>query len=136
MKKHSRVFFACLLIVAAFSYLITAGLKEGTMYYLEVSEFRERMDSVAGEKVRINGAVIADTIHYDTTRGILTFTLKDAEGPQRLNVTYRGAPPDLVDREGVTVVAEGIYKPEKKMFYSSNLLIKCPSKYEKEGDSA
>lgn len=136
MKKHSKAIFAGLLIVAAFSYLITMGLKEGSMYYLEVSEFTERVDSIADEKVRINGSVIADTIHYDTTKGILSFTLKDIEGPQKLEVIYRGAPPDLVAQEGVTIVAEGTYNPARKLFVSSNLLVKCPSKYEKKGDSA
>jgi len=136
MKKYSKAIFAGLLIVAAFSYLITIGLKEGGMYYLEVSEFAERMETVVGEKVRVNGAVLTDSIHYDTAKRELTFTLKDAEGPEKLNVIYHGAPPDLVDREGVTIVAEGIYSPEKKLFVSSNLLIKCPSKYEKQGDSA
>jgi cytochrome c-type biogenesis protein CcmE len=136
MKKHSKAIFAGLLIVAAFSYLITIGLKEGSMYYLEVSEFTERMDSVVGEKVRVNGAVVADSIHYDTAKREFTFTLKDAEGPQKLDVIYHGAPPDLVDQEGVTIVAEGKYNPEKKLFISSNLLVKCPSKYEKKGDSA
>jgi hypothetical protein len=33
-------------------------------------------------------------------------------------------------------VAEGIYNPARKLFVSSNLLVKCPSKYEKKGDSA
>jgi cytochrome c-type biogenesis protein CcmE len=136
MKKHSKVIFAVLLIVAAFSYLITVGLKEGSMYYLEVSEFTEKIDSVAGEKIRVNGAVIPDSINYDTSKGELSFTLKDTEGPQKLNVIYRGAPPDLVDREGVTIVAEGIYNSSMKLFYSTNLLVKCPSKYEKKGDSA
>ena len=136
MKKHSKAIFAGLLIVAAFFYLITIGLREGSMYYLEVSEFTERMDSVAGEKIRVNGTVLLDTIHYDTNKGELTFTLKDTDGPQKLNVIYRGAPPDLVDREGVTIVAEGIYRPAQKLFFSSNLLVKCPSKYEKKGDSA
>ena len=136
MKKHSITIFAGLLIIVAFTYLITIGLKEGSMYYLEVSEFAERMDTVAGEKIRINGAVVADSIHYDIATREMTFTLKDAEGPQKLDVIYHGAPPDLVDREGVTIVAEGIYSPEKKLFISSNLLVKCPSKYEKKGDSA
>ncbi len=136
MKKHSTAIFAGLLIVAAFSYLITIGLREGSMYYLEVSEFVERMETIVGEKVRVNGAVVTDSIHYDTAKRELTFTLKDAEGPQKLDVIYHGAPPDLVDRDGVTIVAEGIYSPEKKLFVSSNLLVKCPSKYEKKGDSA
>jgi cytochrome c-type biogenesis protein CcmE len=136
MKKHSITIFAVLLIVAAFSYLITIGIREGSMYYLEVSEFVERMDTVAGEKVRVNGAVVTDSIHYDVAKREFTFTLKDAEGPQKLDVIYHGAPPDLVDRDGVTIVAEGIYSPERKLFVSSNLLVKCPSKYEKKGDSA
>ena len=136
MKKHSKAIFAGLLIVAAFSYLITIGLREGSMYYLEVSEFAERMETIVGDKVRVNGAVVIDSIHYDTAKRELTFILKDAEGPQKLNVIYHGVPPDLVDREGVTIVAEGVYSPEKKLFVSSNLLVKCPSKYEKKGDSA
>ena len=136
MKKHAKTIFAGLLIIVAFTYLITIGLKEGSMYYLEVSEFAERMDTVVGEKIRINGAVVADSIHYDIATREMTFTLKDTEGPQKLDVIYHGAPPDLVDQEGVTIVAEGIYSPEKKLFVSSNLLVKCPSKYEKKGDSA
>ena len=136
MKKHAKTIFAGLLIIVAFTYLITIGLKEGSMYYLEVSEFAERMDTVVGEKIRINGAVVADSIHYDIATREMTFTLKDTEGPQKLDVIYHGAPPDLVDHEGVTIVAEGIYSPEKKLFVSSNLLVKCPSKYEKKGDSA
>jgi cytochrome c-type biogenesis protein CcmE len=136
MKKHSKLIFAGLLIVAAFSYLMSIGLKEGSMYYLEVSEFAERMETIVGEKVRVNGAVVADSIHYDTAKREMTFILKDTEGPQKLNVIYHGAPPDLVDRDGVTIVAEGKYSPEKKLFVSSNLLVKCPSKYEKKGDNA
>lgn len=135
MQKHSIKIFAGLLIIGAFAYLITTGLKEGGMYYLEVSEFTERINTVAGEKIRVNGAVVTDSIHYDTAKREFTFTLKDAEGPQKLNVIYHGAPPDLVDQEGVTIVAEGIYDPDRKLFVSSNLLVKCPSKYEKKGDS-
>lgn len=134
-KPHAIAIFAGLLIVASFSYLINIGLKEGSMYYLEVSEFTKRMDAVAGEKIRINGAVVADTIHYDMTKGELTFTMKDTAGPQKLNVIYRGSPPDLVDRDGVTIVAEGTYNPAAKLFFSSNLLVKCPSKYEKQDGS-
>jgi cytochrome c-type biogenesis protein CcmE len=132
MKKHAKILVVMLVVGAAFSYLMVVGLREGSMYYLEVAEFTRKSEAMAREKIRINGAVVMDSIHYNTSKREMTFTLKDAEGPEEIQVIYHGAPPDLIDSEGVTIVAEGRYNVQDRIFVSDNLLVKCPSKYEKE----
>ncbi len=120
--------------MSSFVYLFFLGMKEGTMFYLEVSEFVQQIDKIGDRKVRINGAVIKGTLNFDPETHKLVFTLKDTKGPEILRVVYRGAPPDLMEEEGVTLVAEGSYDKRQKVFVSKKLLVKCPSKYEKKDD--
>lgn len=120
--------------MSSFVYLFFLGMKEGTMFYLEVSEFVQQIDKIGDRKVRINGAVIKGTLNFDPETHKLVFTLKDTKGPEILHVVYRGAPPDLMEEEGVTLVAEGSYDKRQNVFVSKKLLVKCPSKYEKKDD--
>lgn len=134
MKGRIKVFIVMALMGVAFAYLIGLGLKEGSMFYFEVAEYTQKLPTLGDEKVRVNGAVVANTISYDMESKVLSFVMKDTKGPERINVIYEGVPPDLVQEEGVTVVAEGRYSVEKDAFLSSRLLVKCPSKYEKDKD--
>jgi cytochrome c-type biogenesis protein CcmE len=135
MKRRTKVILVSLMMLGAFAYLISLGIKEGSMFYFEVSEYTEKLPSIASEHVRVNGEVVWDTVEYNAKLRRLTFTLKDTKGPERLQIEYIGTPPDLVEQEGVTVVAEGSYRSTDNVFVSSKLLIKCPSKYEKKEDS-
>jgi cytochrome c-type biogenesis protein CcmE len=132
MRKKTKVVVIFIFLVASFTYLVILGMKEGTMYYLEVSEFVKQAEQIGDRKVRVNGTVIKDTLNFDPKTFMLVFTLKDTKGSHRLNVIYKGAPPDLMDKEGVTLVAEGSYDRKQKIFVSKKLLVKCPSKYEKK----
>jgi cytochrome c-type biogenesis protein CcmE len=136
MRGKSKIIVISILLIASFSYLIFLGMKEGTMYYLEVSEFVEQAEQLGERKVRVNGEIVKDTLNFDSKTIMLVFTLKDTKGPQILNVVYRGAPPDLIEEEGVTLVAEGSYDRKRNIFVSKKLLVKCPSKYEKKEDNA
>lgn len=136
MKKSAKITLVSLLMVGAFVYLMVLGIKEGSMYYLEVSEFTVKMEELGNTKVRINGEVLKGSNSYNTETHIFSFTLKDTENPEIVKVEYKGAPPDLVDEKGITIVAEGRYDKRRGIFVSDKLLVKCPSKYEKEGGSA
>lgn len=135
MKNKPKVIIISILLVASFAYLVFLGMKEGTMYYLEVSEFVQQVDQIGDRKVRVNGAVVKDTLNYNPEALRLLFTLRDTKGSQRLKVVYNGAPPDLIEEEGVTLVAEGSYDKKQNVFVSRKLLVKCPSKYEKKEGS-
>lgn len=135
MRGRSRtVIFAILLIIASFIYLVFLGMKEGSMYYLEVSELFSRLDDLGETKVRVNGEIVPGSVSYTPATMKLIFSLKDIKGSQQLNVVYKGTPPDLLEEEGVTLVAEGSYNRKKGVFEAKKLLVKCPSKYEKEKD--
>jgi cytochrome c-type biogenesis protein CcmE len=136
MKSKTKVIIISLVLVASFAYLVVLGMKEGTMFYLEVSEFVRQADQLGNKKVRVNGAIVKDSLSFDAESLKLVFTMKDTKGSQRLNVLYRGAPPDLIEEDGVTLVAEGSYDKTQNVFVSKKLLVKCPSKYEKKGESA
>ncbi len=136
MRNRVKIGAVTLIMVAAFGYLILVGHQEGTMYYFEVSEFTARAASLGSEKVRVNGEVIRRSVNYDTNSQTLTFQIKDIDGPEVLEVVYKGSPPDLLQEEGVSVVAEGRYRPEDGTFVSDKLLVKCPSKYEKKEGEA
>ena len=136
MNRKTKVIVISILLVASFVYLVFLGMKEGTMFYLEVSEFVEQAEQIGDRKVRINGAIVKDSLNFDPKDLKLVFKLKDTKGPELINVVYRGAPPDLIEEDGVTLVAEGSYDKKQNIFVSKKLLVKCPSKYEKKGESA
>lgn len=136
MTSRSKITIVTIIMLSLFGYLMFIGLKEGSMYYLEVAEFTAKADSLGNEKVRVNGEIVPNSVKYDLETQTLTFTMKDTKGPERLNVMYRGVPPDLLEDEGVTVVAEGRYVALSNTFASDKLLVKCPSKYEKKEPKA
>jgi cytochrome c-type biogenesis protein CcmE len=135
MKGRPKAVIITLFIIAtSFTYLVFLGMKEGSMYYLEVSEFFDMLDEIGQGKVRVNGEVVEDSVNYNPETLKLTFSLKDkdVEDSPRLNVVYKGSPPDMLEQEGVTLVAEGFYNKNKGVFEAKKLLVKCPSKYEKK----
>jgi cytochrome c-type biogenesis protein CcmE len=132
MKGKAKVIVISLIVVASFLYLVLIGMREGTMYYFEIAEFVGKVDELGKKKVRVNGEIVAKSLDFDSKSLVLAFTLKDTKGPEVLNVQYKGTPPDLIEQEGVTLVAEGSYNGKEKVFVAKQLLIKCPSKYEKK----
>jgi cytochrome c-type biogenesis protein CcmE len=133
VKGKAKVIIASVLIMGAFSYLVLIGMKEGSMYYLEVGEFIDKADELGERKVRINGEVVNGSLDFNSQSLLFAFSLRDTKRSDVLNVIYKGTPPDLIEEKGVTLVAEGSYDKMKKIFVAKKLLVKCPSKYEREG---
>jgi cytochrome c-type biogenesis protein CcmE len=115
VKGKAKVIIISLVVIASFLYLVLIGMKEGTMYYFEVAEFIGKIDELGQKKVRVNGEIVAESLNFDSRSLVLAFTLKDIKGPQVLTVRYKGSPPDLIEQEGVTLVAEGSYNRKEKV---------------------
>jgi cytochrome c-type biogenesis protein CcmE len=140
-----------LLIVAAIIYLIVSSTQANAQYFVTVNELRAKGTQAVGQELRISGAVIGSTISYDPKTLTLKFTIANVPGTQKevdaqgglakvlhdavsdplrshLDVVYNGAKPDLLKDEAQAILtgkigAEGI-------FYASELLLKCPTKYQ------
>jgi len=114
------------IIVAVVVYLIVSSLGGSTAYYLTVAELRAKGPAAVGQKVRVSGVVDGATIQYDQQNLILRFDIVDNSG--RLPVVYHGPRPDMFQDQAEAVV-EGKLNADG-VFEASNLLLKCPSKYE------
>jgi len=140
-----------LLILAAIVYLIVSSTQASAQYFLTVEELHQKGASVGGRELRISGAVIGDSIHYDAQSLTLTFTVAHVPGdnqdieaqgglaavlhdavmdPNRpkLEVVYTGVKPDLLRNEAQAIMTGRMGEDGK--FHAEELLLKCPTKYE------
>ncbi|MEE8424155.1 MAG: cytochrome c maturation protein CcmE [Thermodesulfobacteriota bacterium] len=130
MNRQIKIGVAMVVVLSALAYLIYVGIQTGSMYFLSVSEFTAQRLQLGDENVRINGNVVPGSVKFNTKNLDLSFTLQDEATKETLNVKYRGPKPDLIEQAGISLVAEGAYDSQEKVFAAHNLLVKCPSKYE------
>ena len=140
-----------LLILAAVVYLIASSTQASAQYFMTVDELNAKKDSIVDKNIRISGAVVGDTIGYDSSTLTLKFIVAHVSGDNseiekegglavvlhqavidptrsKLQVVYVGVKPDLMRNEAQAIMtghlgADGI-------FYADELLLKCPTKYE------
>lgn len=140
-----------ILIASAVIYLIVSSTQASAQYFLTVDELVSKGKSVQGKDVRISGAVIGDSVKYDPQTLNLTFSIAHIPGDnkeiealgglsevlhaavndlnrQRIVVLYNGPKPDLLRDEAQAILTGKM--GEDGVFYATELLLKCPTKYE------
>jgi len=140
-----------LLIIAAVVYLIFSSTKASAQYFVTVDELAAKQSSIAGKSLRVSGAVVGDSIQYDSKTLKLSFVVAqvpgdnkeiDAQGGlaavlkaavadpnrRRLQVVYTGVKPDLLRNEAQAIMTGKL--GSDGIFYADELLLKCPTKYE------
>jgi cytochrome c-type biogenesis protein CcmE len=125
--NQRRFIVGAVLIAAAVSYLVYAGIRTTSMYYFEMDEFLARREAHRGESLRVKGWVRQGSMRWDPRTNRLDFELarKDDTGP--VAVSYQGILPDMFG-EGREVVVEGRY--QDGALAARQILTSCPSKYE------
>jgi cytochrome c-type biogenesis protein CcmE len=96
--------------------------------YIPVADLSANQARYAGKSLQIIGAVKPGSMNR-TDDGSISFTLIDNGGS--VKVTYRGVPPQNLEQEGNQIVVLGTMGSDGKI-ESTQLLVKCPSKYEGE----
>ena len=89
--------------------------------------FKEAM-AAKGRDVQVIGKLVKGTTVYEEGSGIHRFTLIDQEGTQMVVETGENLPANF--EHSTSVVAMGTYADG--LFKAKNILVKCPSKYEKK----
>jgi cytochrome c-type biogenesis protein CcmE len=139
------------LIIAAVVYLIISSTKANAQYFMTIEEVNNRGDEILGRDIRVSGAVIGDTIVYDSANlqlefvvahipgdnkeleaqgglvAVLAQAVKDPNLP-RMKVVYNGVMPDLLRNEAQAIMTGQI--DADGVFHAEELLLKCPTKYE------
>lgn len=124
MKKRLIGVSGAIVIVVV---LVLAFVGSGTAAKtVSVAEAAEMPGS--GQKVQVSGNVVPDS--YDTENGILTFSIYDPEGDAgtHLAVAYDGAAASTFGND-VTAICTGKIRDDG-VLAASELVTKCPSKYE------
>lgn len=124
MKK--RYFIGGGILLAAIAYLLYVSFGNAVSYYVTVSEFYDRETELRDINVRVAGKILESPIDWDAEGLDLRFTI--TEGGKNMPVIYHGAQPSGF-RAGSNILVEGKYDSDG-VFRASQLILKCPSKYE------
>ena len=139
------------LILAAVVYLIVSSTQANAEYFMTIDELKAQSQGVIGKNLRISGAVVGDTIHYDPQTLTLRFEVANVTGDNnvveaqgglaavlhaavidpnrsRIEVVYTGPKPDLLKNEAQAIMTGHI--GQDGIFYADELLLKCPTKYQ------
>ena len=140
-----------LLIIAAIIYLIVSSTQANAQYFLTVRELNDKGSAIQGQQVRISGAVMGDSIKYDSQNLVLTFEVANVPGDNKeidkqgglaavlhkavidpnaahLKVVYKGVKPDLLRNEAQAIMTGHV--DQDGNFQAEELLLKCPTKYQ------
>lgn len=152
-KKNTKLILGIVIIIAAVVYLIVSSTLSQSQYFLTVEELQSNQAEYVGKNVRMSGVVLGDTIAYDPQTLELTFQVAQIPGDHRvieqmggmsvvlaqaaqdptlpkMTIHYVGPRPDLLKDEAQAIITGSL--DENGVFQASELLLKCPSKYQSE----
>ena len=153
MAGKGKFLFAGLLIVVAVTYLIVSSTGSTAHYFVTIEELGGMGTEAIGRNITVSGAVLGDTIVYDSSAPQVTFTVVQVPGdPQeveragglaavlhdavndphapRLDIVYDDVKPDLLQHEAQAIVRGQLR--EDGRFYADEVLLKCPTRYEED----
>jgi len=128
-SKRVTIFFVFAAVIVIIGYLIMSGFNDTTVaYYQKVDELKTLGVSAEGKSFRVSGKVIDGSVVRAADGLSMTFTIDELGNT--MPVIYHGIIPDTF-KEGAGVLLEGKYANGR--FEATNIMTKCASKYEGEG---
>lgn len=129
VMDNQRVKFSALIIAVAVITIgwITVGTGSEEVPYVSIDELTQKQGEWTQNRFRMGGLVEAGSIVYSENNLRVDFVIHQDDS--RLQVTYKGLPPDMF-KDGAEVIIEGGYK--ENVFIADNLMTKCASRYEED----
>lgn len=89
----------------------------------------------SSKTIKATGAWVKEkNYEIDRERNLFSFYMEDYNGTE-IKVVYKGAIPNNFE-SATSVVVTGKYNSENGYFMASDILTKCPSKYEEQFDAS
>ena len=130
-RRRATIFVVFAVVIGVISYLIISGFNDTTVaYYQKVDELKALGVSAEGKSFRVSGQVIAGSVVRAEDGLSMTFAIDELG--HKMEVSYHGIIPDTF-KEGAGVLLEGKYVNGR--FEAANVMTKCASKYEGEGEA-
>ena len=135
MGKGAQILGGATLVALLLGWLAYAGVEEGAFrYYKTLGEFQSAAENV-GVASRVHGYVAMGSIERDVAGKEIRFHVQEVAphaggtADKSMPVSYASLEaPDLF-KDGAEVVVEGKLQPDGR-FVATNVLAKCPSKFE------
>lgn len=124
MKRRYLIGGVILVLVVGYLFYLSFG--SSVSYYVTVSEFFANVTGLYDTNIRIAGKIADNSIDWNAEDLKLRFAI--TEGGDTLMVVYDGAKPSGF-QAGSNILVEGKYSSDG-IFRASQLIMKCPSKYE------
>jgi cytochrome c-type biogenesis protein CcmE len=124
--KKKYIIGAIILVLAA-GYLIYLGFSSSVSYYVTVSEFYSKGTELYDTDIRVAGK-ISEPVEWNAEDIELSFTI--TEGGETMLAVYHGVKPSGF-KPGSDILVEGRYD-SGGVLKTSQIILKCPSKYEIE----
>jgi cytochrome c-type biogenesis protein CcmE len=118
-------------IIVLFMVWGASAFFSSTVKYVSINEARNSQRTV-----QVMGKIDFEKVNYNASANRLEFTIYDAEaaemaGASSMQILYNGVIPGNFD-QAKSIVCKG--KSDGNVFVADQLLVKCPSKYQGEGD--
>ncbi len=123
-----KIIAAAIIIAFAVGFLIFNAMEGSGAYYLTVSEISSTASDLQGDQIKVGGNVVTGSIVRGDLGESLKFEMTD--GVSAIPVVYSGAVPDIFSDQA-EVIATGTMQADGT-FKASELLTKCPSRFEAE----
>ena len=129
MKKNRgiKIALSLVLFVGAIGYLVASSFGDTMVYYKTVDELLSDIDKYAQMPIRINGVLVPGSLRQK--RGTHEYRFEMSKRGKVMDVSYKGIVPDSME-EGRDLIVQGVYNPQTGLFDATEILTKCPSKYE------
>lgn len=150
-KPNLKLILGGIVILFALGFLIFNATRSNTQYFMTVEELQTRESELLNQKLRMSGAVIGESIQYDPNTLDLSFDVAQIPGDHRvieqmggmakvladavadpnaprITIHYTGVRPDLLKDEAQAIVTGSL--DQAGVFQATELLMKCPSRYE------
>ncbi len=121
------------LILGAIALLMFNGVNSAMIYYYTVPEVYAKGLELSDRGIRVAGYVQPGSIQKESSKSRVEFVVFEKNSEDTLPVVYEGLVPDTF-KDHAEVVVTGKFSASESVFHASEVLAKCPSKYERMGE--
>ncbi len=135
MGPRAKLGFAFVLVAAALAYFAFTAFEGATVDYLSVADVVEVSPTEIDRQVGVTGKLVQDSYVRDADGLTAHFSIKDEDGIDQLDVTYKGEIGQVFFNDHSEIILQG-QKLVDGSFNADNLTVRCPSKYLTESEQA
>ena len=135
MGPRAKLGIAFVLVAGALAYFAFTAFQGATVSYLSVAQTVAESPTAADRQVGVTGKLVQDSFVRDTDGLTAHFSIKDEDGTDVLQITYKGEIGQVFFNDHSEIILQG-QKMVDGSFTAENLTVRCPSKYLTEAEQA